>query len=363
MRYIGNKTKLLPAIEAAIAARGGPPGTFFDIFAGTCAVACRFKELGWRVVANDRMQLSYVRQVARIETSRKPSGLGALFREMESAPDADGLVTRQYSPAGPAGRRFFTEVHARRIDGALEYLARRRAEGVEPAAIHLLLSSVLDAADRVANISGTYGAFLKEWQANTRQPLPLRPPAIVPGPRPLSHEAHREDCFALAPRIECDVLYVDPPYNRREYAANYHVLEAIAERPFLAEADLPAFEAAIYGKSGLRPYERSDFCDPARCAAAFRRLFAAARANVVLVSYNEEGIASRAEIEAALREGLETDDVCFEEVRHRRFRSDSDHAARRYRVLEGRGRDEIAEWLVSARRTKPIATGADSNAA
>ena len=352
MRYIGNKTKLLPAIDDALARRGFAQGrgrTFFDVFAGTASVAQHMKERGFRVVSNDRMWCSWVRQVALLEVSECPPGAAERLAAIESAPDAEGLVTRQFSPAGAAGRLFFTEAHARRIDAALEMLTAWRAAGeANDRAICFLLCAVLEAADRVANISGTYGAFLKSWQPNTRAPLALR----LPEPIASAHrcEAHRRDALDLVGDVECDVLYIDPPYNAREYCANYHVLESIAERPFCA--DLPALEASLYGKSGLRPYTRSAFCDARLCADAFRALVARSQAEEVIVSYNEEGILSREEIVDALASGLATAsaDVAFEEIRHRRFRSDKDGARRSYAVLDGRAKDEVAEWLVCARR-------------
>jgi adenine-specific DNA-methyltransferase len=222
----------------------------------------------------------------------------------------------------------------------------RRAGEISDRVLCLLLTAVVDAADRVANISGTYGAFLKSWQQNTRRPIELRLPE-VPWGAPAGR-ANRRDANELVGEVPCDVLYIDPPYNEREYAANYHVLEAIAERPF--RDDLAALEAEIYGKSGLRPYERSAYCDPRRCETAFRDLVARARARHVIVSYNEEGILTREAIETALREGLGTKDVVFRPIVRKRFRSDADRAGRHYKVLDGRGKDEIAEWLIDARR-------------
>jgi adenine-specific DNA-methyltransferase len=352
MRYIGNKTKLLPAIDALLAERGladGSGRTFFDIFAGTASVARHMKERGFRVVSNDRLRASWVRQKALVEASSRPRGLLARLEALVAAPGVEGLVTRQFSPAGKAGRRFFTVEHAARIDAALEMLTACRASGeADERTICILLCALLEAADRVANISGTYGAFLKTWQPNTRAPLALRLSAPVRSRR--RSRAYREDALAIAPRVACDVLYIDPPYNTREYAANYHVLEAIAERPF--RTDLAALEAEIYGKSGLRPYERSAFCDRARCEDAFRALIATSRAREVIVSYNEEGILTRAQIVAALAEGLSARprDVLFREIRYRRFRSDKDGERRSYATLAGRARDEVAEWLVCARR-------------
>ncbi len=397
MRYIGNKTKLLGEIERLVGERGvGPGATLLDIFAGTASVARHFKGLGFRCLTNDRMRASYALQVATVEVSRYPAFAGVLARpEVRAARDAaavraaferargeapaeaagplclalahleagiapagpPGLIARCFSPAGPGGRMYFRQEHARRIDAVLDRLVAWRRDGtVARAEFYLLLSSLIAAADRVANISGTYGAFLKTWQANTQAPLRLDPPPVVESP--LEHRAYRADGNRLARALDCDVLYVDPPYNHRDYAANYHVLEVIAER--YTVHDEAAYEARLYGVTGMRPYARSAYCSRRgdRCARAFRDLVTSARAEHVVVSYNEEGILAAADIESALeafagRGGR----VEQRRIAYRRFRSDADGrvarngaAPRTYRVLDGRGRDGIHEWLFHARR-------------
>ncbi|GIW73198.1 MAG: hypothetical protein KatS3mg102_2740 [Planctomycetota bacterium] len=258
---------------------------------------------------------------------------------------------------------FFRPQHARRIDAALEYLAAARAAGaISAGAFKLLLAGVVCGADRVANICGTYGAFLKRWQPNTAGPFALVLPLPPAGPL---GRAHCEDANQLVRRLEqpLDVLYIDPPYNGREYCANYHVLEVIARRPFLDAAALRRLEASIYGKTGLVPYERSRYCRRRQVAAALAELVAAAPARHVVVSYSEEGLLGAEEIRQALARGLGVAPSAIEHHRLslRRFRSDADGRSarldgerrtrpRRYRQLEGRGRDELQEWLFYARR-------------
>ncbi len=364
MRYIGCKQRLLEPIAALVRACAPPGARVLDIFSGTAVVARHLKAHGYRVIANDRMHLAWVRAKAYVEADALAPGAAALLEEIERAPDLEGLITRQYSPAGRSGRMFFRPEHARRLDAALELLAARYAAGaIDESTLCALLAGLLDAADRVANISGTYGAYLKRWQSNTERPLAIAIPEPLPARPPGGCAAVREDALRLVGTIDCDVLYVDPPYNGREYAANYHVLEAIALRPFLAPPALERFEATIYGKTGLFPYRRSDFCSKRRVARAFETLIARCRARHVIVSYNEEGLLSAEQIRHALAAGLGCDPRAVEHHRIalRRFRSDADGKAaqredarttrpRRYRRLEGRGRDEVHEWLFYAQR-------------
>jgi adenine-specific DNA-methyltransferase len=400
VRYLGNKTKLLPAIEAVLRDRGvRPPGVFLDIFSGSNAVGRRMKRLGFSVIANDHLVCSATQARATIALDRSPRFAGVLARpevraflasgegrqavlatappegalpdEVEAAAPlreviaylnraavaVEGLIFRQYSAGGPADRGFFTADVGRAIDGVRATIALWRREGSLAAREEpVLLASLLDAVDRCANISGTYGAFLKKWQANSRGPLHLRAPLVIPGPR---SESFCQDANALVGEVDAQVLYLDPPYNRRQYAKNYHVLEVIAE--LAAVEDEAAYEAGIYGRTGLRDFEdrKSAYCmgsvrgAPSPCEQAFADLVRNARAEHILISYNEEGILSREALARILGQACPGFDVSrdFVEVSHKRFRSDKDEAARRqYRVLENRKKDEVKEWLIYARK-------------
>jgi adenine-specific DNA-methyltransferase len=403
MRLIGNKTRLLGEIERLLAERGLRGGTLIDIFSGTSSVGRHFKRLGFRVIANDRLSLCYTQAVAGLVVSRTPRFEGLLRAEarvfesrrfeqsfrrayetaaagpMEGGcellhriihylnffvPPRRGLISRSFCPGGAAGRRYFQDENGRKIDGILHLLRSSRSAGLlEDGELHLLLSALIDAADRVANISGTYGAFLKEWQPNALKPLLLAPPEVIESA--LEHRAYREDANELIGRLEGDILYIDPPYNHRQYAANYHVLDVIAEHHRVE--DLEAYERALYGKTGLRPYERSAYCVAPRrgsqrgdVQSAMLDLVLSSRVRHVVVSYNEEGILSRDEIGAILARfsGARRFDFRrgFRRVSFKRFRSDSDRGpqhvkgARSYRVIHGRGRDELHEWLFFASR-------------
>ncbi len=412
MRLIGNKARLLPSIERFLRERGITGGTLIDIFSGTANVGRHFKKLGFRVIANDTLAAGYTQAVAGVEVSRYPdfeplrSAFRAVFESREfrqelsetreidfggnsasqnrrrdrsfplreavhylstRVPPREGLIFRNYCPGGPHGRRYFRDDHGRRIDGILHFLREARGGGLlSPHELHLLLAALIDAADRVANISGTYGAFLKTWQKNTECELRLVPPDVIESDQ--RNEAHQDDANRLIRHLKGDVLYIDPPYNRRQYIANYHVLEILAEHHRIA--DLEAYEAALYGKTGLRPYEdlRSHYCvrpggrhaPGDNALTAFTDLVLSSRAHHVVVSYNEEGILSRDEIGAVLARFAGRRSFDFKrdlrEIDFPRFRSDADRprtnggGGRRYSVLAGRDRNRLAELLYFASR-------------
>ncbi len=393
MRYLGNKRHLLGEIEAAARSLGFERGTVCDLFAGTARVGRHFRARGCRVVATDVMASSHVFQRVFLELPGPPefAGLRAsrdlpspvgeertqrarpadpkrweptrrALAWLESLPPEEGFLTRQYSPAGVDGRMYLTAENAGRFDAMLGALRSLQNDGVlAELEVFLLLATVIDAVDRVANISGTYGAFLKKWQSNTLGAPILRVPPLVEGP---VGEGNQRDALEWIEEADADLLYIDPPYNHRQYLANYHVLEVVARIPF--EPDLAGLEASIYGKTGLVPWRdrSSPLCSGrgTECRDAFASILERTRIPRVVISYNEEGIISRDEFEDILAAyaGVPRSRLgaVLEEIPYRRFRSDADGrvsttgAGREYRQVPGRDRDEVHEWLFSVTRQR-----------
>ncbi len=207
MRLIGNKTKLLPAIERFLQRRGVHGGRLLDPFAGTGSVSRHFRGLGFQVRSNDLMWSSYALQRCYVATGREPDLRGVLddpevrrflgrvrpapaqplLRPLEQVvaflgqvEGDEGLFARQYAEGGAGQRLFFSRENGLRIDAVHDRLTGWRARGrLGDDGFYVLLVSLLEAADRVANISGTYGAFLKALQPNAREPLRLRPPVLT----------------------------------------------------------------------------------------------------------------------------------------------------------------------------------------
>jgi adenine-specific DNA-methyltransferase len=170
----------------------------------------------------------------------------------------------------------------------------------------------------VSNTSGTYGSYLKFWESRSQKRLTLSVPPLVFGGR--DHRAFQTDGVDLLRDISADVVYLDPPYNARQYAPNYHILETIARW------DNPK----VYGKSGLRPYQRekSAWCRQDSALAALQNAACTADARLFLLSYNSEGIMP----DEAIREVLSArGKVTVHEQPYRRYKSDSDGENRRYK--------------------------------
>ena len=355
MRYLGNKTRLLPFIARALRRLGISPGSAHDAFSGTASVGRALKTRGWRVASSDLMTYSYVFQRAYVVAQRVPSfadlravdpelraamrrarfrravaarGGGALHAVAEYLakwiPPERGFVTRRFSPEGK--RMYFTPANASRIDAARARLHAWREEGlIGDDGYFLLLAALIEGADRVANTAGVYAAFIKSWQPNATRPLDLIPLAPVRGLRGSS--AHLGDAAAVARALgPVDLLYVDPPYNSRQYAGYYHVPEIIA-RGWFSE------RPALAGKTGLlaRGAPSSAWCKPREVGGALTELLAATKARHVLVSYNSDGLLSEAALRRALADASIDGKVRRFTRAYRRYRADRDHARRTYR--------------------------------
>jgi adenine-specific DNA-methyltransferase len=348
VRYIGNKTKLVPFLLETLGELDLSPGLACDPFAGTASVGRALKMAGWRVLCGDLMASSYAYQVARVEMDQTPRYSGALaggmrtrpylsysavLRVLEALPPTPGFVTEHYTPAGEDGRKhgrmYFTPENGAAIDAVRERIADWRVEGlIDRPGEQLLLATLIQAADRVANTTGVYASFVKTWQPNATRRIQLRPvrPTVPPATSALGCSAFRGRAEVLLHRAgTLELLYLDPPYNERQYPGYYHLPELLAQG-----WDPPP---ELRGKTGLIPDDdlRSDWCRRGRCEQALRSLLGAADARHLLLSYNDEGLLSRDRIESAFRETGVPDSFQVFTRGYRRYRSDSDGPRRRYR--------------------------------
>jgi adenine-specific DNA-methyltransferase len=370
VRYIGNKTRLLPFIVRTLDKLGIEPGTAHDAFSGTAAVGRALKQARWCVASSDLMTYSYVFQRAYVVASRAPSlsrltaahadvrralrsaelraraaarGNGeataplALLGEYLSscAAPRPGFLTRHFAPAG--GRMYFTEDNALRIDTARELLHHWRTDGsVDDDTYYILLAAVIEAADRIANTAGVYAAFIKRWQPNAGRPICIAPEAPLQGK---GSTAHIGDAAAVAAELgPIDLLYVDPPYNARQYAGYYHVPELIA-RGWFDETPVLRGKTGLIADGALR----SEWCSARGATHALDALLAATGARHVLISYNSEGLLSDAVLRRALADAAADGRVRRFALRYKRYRADRDRVGRRYK------RDEVRELLYYAR--------------
>lgn len=299
VRYIGSKARLAGAI---VDLAGSPDrGRFVDAFSGTGSVAAAAVERGWGVLVNDALPSAVAMSTGvLVGRANVPfSALGgyeAACSHLNAVNGRPGFLHREYSPASEShagvARRYFTETNAARLDAMRSQIASWADAGA--LTLHeerLLLADLIRSANRVANISGTYGCFLSKWTSNALRPVGFTPRGLPNGR--IDFEATVGDVFDV--RVDGDdVVYYDPPYTKRQYAAYYHLMET------LVAGDQPE----VGGVTGLRPWrdKASDFSYKSRALDAIRRLVLSTSARKVLLSYSTEGHVDQEQLLAALSE-------------------------------------------------------------
>jgi len=313
VRFIGSKERLLSKLdEIVIDLTGSGEGVFADLFAGTATVSKHFKRRGYSIISSDTLFFSYVMQKTYIENNSPITfdklflGIPEIFNQSTSLVDdvfsylnllegKEGFCFENYSPGGAFDRRYFTEQNAARVDEIREKIDEWFRLGLVSESEKLyLVCSLIEAVPFVSNISGTYGSYLKMWDRRAFKRLELTPPKLVLD-RGKSY-CFQRDANEVIKDIECDVLYLDPPYNNRQYISNYHVLETISRN------DKPT----LRGRTGLRFNSKellSRYCKKQEANAAFEELLSEAvnHTKHVVISYNSEGIVSSDCLENILR--------------------------------------------------------------
>jgi adenine-specific DNA-methyltransferase len=327
MEYLGNKAGLLSHVVAAV--EGGERRRrlrVLDAFCGTSVVAKAMRNRGHFVHANDHLALCAAWASAALLVPNRPTFVGLersvlppssrpyehLVTQLNSLPPVKGFIARNFSPlsAQRAGveRRYFTVDNAGRIDAIRGQIKAWESE-LTSGERGLLLSTLLAAVIGVSNTAGTYGCYLKGWKPKALQPLLLRP-LQLPVDNHVSHEVTCKEALSVAAEAEVDVLYADPPYTKRQYAAYYHVLETLVQDD----------EPELVGSTGLRPWQSqaSDWCYKRRAPGALEALIAKACAPRIVLSYSEDGHIDHEFILELLRMH---GSVAYREVKQRRYRS------------------------------------------
>ncbi len=274
IKYIGSKRRLVPVLGDLLSRSGARRA--LDLFTGTTRVAQEFKRRGAHVTAVDTARYSEVYAACHIATDGAAVDRPALDRalaHLAGLPGRPGYVTETFCVRS----RYFQPFNGERIDAIRDAIATEYAGSpLEP----ILLASLLDAADRVDSTTGVQMAYVKEWSARSYRPLELRVPDLLDGPG----RAVRADALdAVGWLPEVDLAYLDPPYNQHRYFTNYHVWET------LVAWDAPPH----YGVACKRVDSRDDatksvFNATRAMPAALARVVAEVRAEVVVLSYNNE---------------------------------------------------------------------------
>jgi adenine-specific DNA-methyltransferase len=268
-RYLGNKHKLLGFIEDIVSEKCNGVKSFCDIFAGTGVVGERFNKPEINVISNDILFSNYVCLKAFLGTSTNIDKISEKIQFLNNIQATeDNYFSKHF------GNTYFSLDNARKI-GAIREEIEDIAETEEEK--NVLICSLLYAVDKVANTVGHYDAFRKDL--DMIQSVKLLTPDID-YLNNATNEIYKEDVNILIRKISCDVLYIDPPYNSRQYSDAYHLLENLAEwkKP----------EVVGVAKKMDRSHIKSTYCLK-NATHAFEDLIRNANCKHILLSYNNTG--------------------------------------------------------------------------
>lgn len=296
MRFIGNKDLMAPAIRELIEEIGltGQRLTFFDAFCGTGAVADAVKDC-FNIKLNDILEWCSLYAKGRVASSScKFENLG--FDPFDNLDSDNGFVEgffyRNYSPGG-SSRMYFTAANAGRIDYIRAKIEDWRREAhINENEYAYLLASLIESISAVSNTAGVYGAFLKHWDPRSNRPLKF----TRVGARSYLHntvKTYHGKIEDIIDSVDCDILYLDPPYTQNQYGTQYHLLET------LIKCDNPTI-SAITGSRPTGPM-RSDWSKDVKKHILFDQIVANTKASHVIVSYSADGFMSKSYIESVLK--------------------------------------------------------------
>jgi len=309
MRYIGCKRRLLPFIHETMIKNAIDGHTLCDLFAGTATVGHYFKQQGYKIISNDLLYTSYIMQQVKVAMNHMPSFSKVAQHLGLNKPDSKsyvqvivdylnhldgiaGFIYQHYTEEGTKNknvqRLYYTEHNAKKIDVIRESIeAWKQLKIINDQEFYILLYALLQEASRCANTTGTMNSFLKHYAHQSLRQIKLELPVITPSD--YQHQVYCEDGIGLVAQLAgVDILYLDPPYTKGQYAASYHVLETIARWDF----------PAVYGVTGKRDTRalHSALNRKQDALEALRTIIEKASYRHLLMSYSDDSLIPHASL-------------------------------------------------------------------
>lgn len=310
MKYLGNKSRLYDFLSDAMCLKDRKGQKALDLFSGTGAVSTLFKKSELNTVSNDFLSFSYHRTKSILLDEAPP------VNDFLTIQKKDGFITKNYSES--SGVNIFKTHIASHIDGARTYLRDNRHE-FTPDEFSYYLAQVIEAADFRSNIMGSYESYYKAgWRNQCEREWQLKEFELQNNDNQTSHNVYNEDaCQFLRDNDESyDFIYLDPPYNARQYSSVFHVLETISKY------NNPEVSGVIRKSVDVKD-KKSNFSSKRKCRHEMEDVIGLSglRADEIFISYSNEGILSLSDIESLLKQTYSK--VIVHKLDYRRFKTNS----------------------------------------
>lgn len=344
MRFIGNKANIVERIYSLMKDNNVKGNSIFDFFAGTTSVGRFFKSNNYKVYSSDLLYFSYILQRAYIENNYKVNfeniintlnlkssslfnyPLLIVLEYLNQLQSIEGFIFNNYTQEGTFNldipRMYFSSENGKKIDSIRLTIEEWFTSGlISETEYFILLACLIETVPFYSNISGVYAAFQKKWDPRAIKKLELRPIEILINNQ--KNKSFNYNSTELLNKVEADIFYLDPPYNQRQYAPNYHILETIAKY------DNPK----IKGVAGLREYsnQKSKFCNKYSGLEELNIVCNKGQFKYLVMSYNSEGIMPKREI---LEVMSQYGNVKIEEFDYLRYKSNSNGESKNKKFIK-----------------------------
>jgi adenine-specific DNA-methyltransferase len=289
-RYLGNKTRISDWIADIVMEKLPQNSRIADPMCGTASMSEAFADRGLQVVASDQLKFPILHAKARLQYAHKydfskvAMSYESAIEKLNSLETVKGLFWNEYSEEGlPVNgakpRKYFTGENASKIDAIRAKILEWRSIGLNHDACDLLLHDLILAVNDVANIAGTYGYYRSSWNKSSLKSLELKVSKRVSYSN--KHIVLQGKVEEVASNLNVNACYLDPPYTKRQYGGNYHILETLAQE----DTPIPA------GEGGLRDWspQASDYCYKRHVRTAFHKTIKELDVRWIFLSYSEDG--------------------------------------------------------------------------
>ena len=316
MRFIGNKESIAEEIESFIDSKIMPDDrlVLFDAFCGTGSVSDRLKNR-FNVVINDNLKWATVYTAGRLYAPVcRFEGLGFDPFDFlnQSCNETHGFIYKTYAPT-ESDRMYFTPENAARIDyfrNQIEewYISKLLTESE----YMFLLASLIESVSKVSNTAGVYGAFLKKWDGRALKPIEFIKPSYNKR-TPEDIAIYNDKIENIISDVECDILYLDPPYTQNQYGTQYHLFETLILN------DCPSV-SKVTGSRPVMPM-RSDWSKEYKVNILFDKIIAKTKARYIVLSYNNDGFMSKEYIEAVMKRYGKPETYCCKKISYKKYQN------------------------------------------
>lgn len=330
MRYLGNKDSITDIIVDFLEENGliNPNRdlfnfdnteneellTFFDAFAGTGSVANSVKDK-FNLIINDSLtwSVTYTRGKLIAHTCTfEMLGFDPIHYFNSNENTEENFFFNTYSPGG-SERMYFTAFNAGRIDFFRSTIENWKNDNlISENEYNYLLACLIESISSVANTAGVYGAFLKHWDPRALKPIKFTTVESTET-QIYNIDYYNSKIENIIEDIECDVLYLDPPYTQNQYGTQYHLLET------LVLDDNPSI-SKITGSRSTTPM-RSDWSKEFKAHIAFDNIVAKTKAKYIVMSYSTDGIMSKDFIEAVLKRYGKSESYTCKKISYKKYRN------------------------------------------